>query len=974
MLRRNSAAAAIAVATTEKLTLLRHQQQEESKEQEARLLLELQQAHNEFLALEQQQQEVQQLRERLAKYEALRGTTSFRGGLSGGDSKDLQEAKSKCSHVFSLLTQEDGHADAPEAAATAADPAAPPRAAFDPSGGATSLEHPQQEAKFLAADGVEGRGPILGALSTGAASAQPRGAALAVEEEEGAESAETADHGAPSGQSGLLPSLLRHESWSQRAPPQGKQPSGMRGGTAHGILAAPTDFCVDPAGALLEDSDVSPRYCHKGALACDSAMAAACLGAAAAPRAAPGPPACASQEGPLHAAPDGSAEWAAAAAAAAIGGSGACSNAPATLLRCSQTERTGRSRRLPGPHRSRVSFFPEEHEGLPRKCSVGAASAASAVASLAAGASSVAETLVTANADAMGERTLSSHHLAPGGGAPSVSDSDGGLGSAESLRLCAGTSGGLEELLASSRRLQQQQQCSALEEGCRGGSGYDGPGCLEGGGGGPQGPPSGGTSPTGPGGCMATGHGSFVGAPTSMSTSRVVTSLPGPGGGGPSRLESLPEELSEEMRPMKGVYFDRTQKSWIGSFYEERRQIKKRFKVATYGYHTAKALAINVRLGFERKARMRGDDSKEAHPAAHAERLLAGATEAALAAGEAGIDSNKEAQLRLLLHNTSEAAAEEDLDEAFRAAIRESRDPTSLFAQALDVSNTSLAFFHSAAAELQHTKQPPNPHLDSPPAGGVKAAAATTIVSKQKQQALRRWRGSSTTTGSPSAAAGRVSPVNSPSSTAATPTRNAVAAAGAGTVRQYERRDEGERAEPSPEEVSGGSWNRGYDEGEEPESLLEKAARGPPPPKAPCGSRKPLPHAPLRWTEEGASRDGNGCKRIPLTRASGEEGPCGRDAGTAVAEERDAALSERGSSEDPQQRSLLSGASSSPWPAQSQRKTDTAAAALCNSNSEAQGNASLGSRRTQQQLPAGASGVSSAQEEPPSMAWRGTDS
>lgn len=138
-------------------------------------------------------------------------------------------------------------------------------------------------------------------------------------------------------------------------------------------------------------------------------------------------------------------------------------------------------------------------------------------------------------------------------------------------------------------------------------------------------------------------------------------------GGGGARSAALPgaggvregtcfEEPHDEMRPMKGVYFDKTQKSWIGSFYEERRQIKKRFKVATYGYHTAKALAINVRLGFERKVRLRDDDCRDHSSASHAEKLLAGATEAALAAGEAGIDRQKAAQLRLLLQSAERGA------------------------------------------------------------------------------------------------------------------------------------------------------------------------------------------------------------------------------------------------------------------------------------------------------------------------------
>ncbi|CBZ49806.1 unnamed protein product [Neospora caninum Liverpool] len=56
-------------------------------------------------------------------------------------------------------------------------------------------------------------------------------------------------------------------------------------------------------------------------------------------------------------------------------------------------------------------------------------------------------------------------------------------------------------------------------------------------------------------------------------------------------------------RPMRGVYFDKTQRSWIGSFYEDRRQIKKRFKIDTYGFHEARALAIGVRMTYERRMR-----------------------------------------------------------------------------------------------------------------------------------------------------------------------------------------------------------------------------------------------------------------------------------------------------------------------------------------------------------------------------------
>ncbi|RQX69350.1 AP2 domain transcription factor AP2Ib-1 [Toxoplasma gondii CAST] len=63
------------------------------------------------------------------------------------------------------------------------------------------------------------------------------------------------------------------------------------------------------------------------------------------------------------------------------------------------------------------------------------------------------------------------------------------------------------------------------------------------------------------------------------------------------------ESGHDTRRPMRGVYFDKTQRSWIGSFYEDRRQIKKRFKIDTYGFHEARALAIGVRMTYERRMR-----------------------------------------------------------------------------------------------------------------------------------------------------------------------------------------------------------------------------------------------------------------------------------------------------------------------------------------------------------------------------------
>ncbi|KEP62482.1 UNVERIFIED_CONTAM: AP2 domain transcription factor AP2Ib-1 [Hammondia hammondi] len=73
-------------------------------------------------------------------------------------------------------------------------------------------------------------------------------------------------------------------------------------------------------------------------------------------------------------------------------------------------------------------------------------------------------------------------------------------------------------------------------------------------------------------------------------------------GEGAVEVEEM-ESGHDTRRPMRGVYFDKTQRSWIGSFYEDRRQIKKRFKIDTYGFHEARALAIGVRMTYERRMR-----------------------------------------------------------------------------------------------------------------------------------------------------------------------------------------------------------------------------------------------------------------------------------------------------------------------------------------------------------------------------------
>ncbi|KOB64193.1 hypothetical protein PFHG_05537, partial [Plasmodium falciparum HB3] len=58
-----------------------------------------------------------------------------------------------------------------------------------------------------------------------------------------------------------------------------------------------------------------------------------------------------------------------------------------------------------------------------------------------------------------------------------------------------------------------------------------------------------------------------------------------------------------ELKPQRGVYFDKSQKAWIGSWYEEGKQIKRRFKIKYYGWDEARSLAIKARFAFENKTK-----------------------------------------------------------------------------------------------------------------------------------------------------------------------------------------------------------------------------------------------------------------------------------------------------------------------------------------------------------------------------------
>ncbi|PFH31777.1 hypothetical protein BESB_022690 [Besnoitia besnoiti] len=90
--------------------------------------------------------------------------------------------------------------------------------------------------------------------------------------------------------------------------------------------------------------------------------------------------------------------------------------------------------------------------------------------------------------------------------------------------------------------------------------------------------------------------------------------------GGGSKGGAVPQDHGESdtfhdtRRPMRGVYFDKTQRSWIGSFYEDRRQIKKRFKIDTYGFYEARALAVGVRMTYERRIRSNADTPSGSSP------------------------------------------------------------------------------------------------------------------------------------------------------------------------------------------------------------------------------------------------------------------------------------------------------------------------------------------------------------------------
>ncbi|CXH83571.1 transcription factor with AP2 domain(s), putative [Plasmodium berghei] len=66
-----------------------------------------------------------------------------------------------------------------------------------------------------------------------------------------------------------------------------------------------------------------------------------------------------------------------------------------------------------------------------------------------------------------------------------------------------------------------------------------------------------------------------------------------------------------ELKPQRGVYFDKSQKAWIGSWYEEGKQIKRRFKIKYYGWDEAKELATKARFSFENRIKnLEGNNGK----------------------------------------------------------------------------------------------------------------------------------------------------------------------------------------------------------------------------------------------------------------------------------------------------------------------------------------------------------------------------
>ncbi|OTN64702.1 putative AP2 family [Plasmodium knowlesi] len=72
-----------------------------------------------------------------------------------------------------------------------------------------------------------------------------------------------------------------------------------------------------------------------------------------------------------------------------------------------------------------------------------------------------------------------------------------------------------------------------------------------------------------------------------------------------------------ELKPQRGVYFDRSQKAWIGSWYEEGKQIKRRFKIKYYGWDEARNLATKARFAFENRTKhIKGAGKKGASAAA----------------------------------------------------------------------------------------------------------------------------------------------------------------------------------------------------------------------------------------------------------------------------------------------------------------------------------------------------------------------
>ncbi|KJP86982.1 hypothetical protein AK88_03381 [Plasmodium fragile] len=112
------------------------------------------------------------------------------------------------------------------------------------------------------------------------------------------------------------------------------------------------------------------------------------------------------------------------------------------------------------------------------------------------------------------------------------------------------------------------------------------------------------------------------------------TNTKGRNNGAVDAIENYEYKMSaSELKPQRGVYFDRSQKAWIGSWYEEGKQIKRRFKIKYYGWDEARNLATKARFAFENRTKHIKGAGKKGASATTTTTATAGVTAGATAEG-----------------------------------------------------------------------------------------------------------------------------------------------------------------------------------------------------------------------------------------------------------------------------------------------------------------------------------------------------